>query len=65
QGSLRVMSNAPAPAVVALTGQGQVATAAIAGPTNVGFGGAGALGGTLLAALGLLAALAGRRRDPN
>ena len=65
QGSLQVMSNAPAPAVVTLSGQGQVTAAAVAGPTNVGFGGAGALGGGLLAALGVLAAPAGRRRDPN
>lgn len=62
QGSLQVMSNAAAPAVVTLSGQGQVAAAALPGPTNAGFGGAGALGGALLAALGLLAAVAGRRR---
>lgn len=62
QGSLRVMGNAAAPAVVALSGQGQVAATAAAGPTNVGFGGAGALGGGWLAALGLIAALGARRR---
>ncbi|GAB4465360.1 MAG: hypothetical protein OHK0044_03940 [Burkholderiaceae bacterium] len=63
QGSLQVMGNATAPAVVALSGQAeQVTTAAAVGPTNVGFGGAGALGGVWLAALGLLAALGARRR---
>lgn len=65
QGSLQVMSNAAAPAVVTLSGQGQVAAAAAAGPTNVGFGGAGALGGALLAALALPAALGARRRPAN
>lgn len=65
QGSLQVMSNAPAPAVVTLSGQAQVAVAAAAGPTNLGFGGAGALGGALLAALALPAALGARRRPAN
>lgn len=66
QGRLQVMGNAAAPAVVALSGQGeQVTTAAAAGPTNVGFGGAGALGTAWLAALGLLVALGARRRPAN
>jgi hypothetical protein len=66
QGRLQVASNAAAPAVVALSGQGeQVTTAASAGPTNLGFGGAGALGAAWLAALGLLVALGARRRAAN
>jgi hypothetical protein len=65
QGSLRVMSNAAAPATVALSGEGQVTAAAAARPTNLGFGGAGAVGTVGLAALGLLAALRARRRPTN